>query len=271
MHHVDHAESGFLPLLWNGRRDELAQMCDFFYTHFPDGEGLKRMGRVLKDHLTQLGTDLLVTRNSKLRPSPSCSSQGDPPPCAPEICVLSEKQREAIDEEYVMGLISLYESYSSLLHRSLFVAMTEAFSQLLGSQGENHNHANLLSSFCDCILRRKASLKLSSDREMEIHLENVVQLFALLPDKDLFLETYQDLLAKRLLTNKSFSDEMERHAISLFKLQSGATAKIEDMLTDIFSGRGQRELFREHLAKLNSGSTDQELETSTLSFLFVSG
>jgi hypothetical protein len=253
MHHVDHAEHGFLSLLCNDRRqDELAQMCGFFHTHFPSGEGLQRMRSLLKDHLIQLGTDLLAARNSKLRPSPSC-----PPPGAHEIRV-PEKQREEINGEYVMGLISLYEKYTSLLHPSLRGAIADAFSQLLGSEGETDNHADLINGFCDCLLRGKTSLQLSSDREVELCLENAVQLFAHLPDKDLFLATYRDLLAKRLLTGKSSSDEMERHAISLLKLQcrgGDSTARIEGMLLDIFSGRDQRELFRRHLlAGVNCGS-----------------
>ena len=66
-------------------------------------------------------------------------------------------------------------------------------------------------------------------------LEKVVQLFSFLQDKDMFNEYYRKALAKRLLNDKSASDELERSLISKLKLRCGQqfTTKLDGMITDI--------------------------------------
>lgn len=46
--------------------------------------------------------------------------------------------------------------------------------------------------------------------QVEEYLAKVVQLFSYLTDKDLFAEIYRNQLAKRLLNQRSASDDMER-------------------------------------------------------------
>jgi cullin 1 len=54
---------------------------------------------------------------------------------------------------------------------------------------------------------------------MEEYLEKTVQMFSYLTDKDLFAEIYRNQLAKRLLNQRSASDEMERLMIGKLKLR----------------------------------------------------
>ena len=58
---------------------------------------------------------------------------------------------------------------------------------------------------------------------MEEYLEKTVQMFSYLTDKDLFAEIYRNQLAKRLLNQRSASDEMERLMIGKLKLRLGLT------------------------------------------------
>lgn len=60
-------------------------------------------------------------------------------------------------------------------------------------------------------------------------ISQTVQLFAYLTDKDLFAEIYRNQLAKRLLNQKSASDDMERVMIGKLKMKCGAqfTTKME--------------------------------------------
>ena len=55
--------------------------------------------------------------------------------------------------------------------------------------------------------------------QMEEYLEKTVQMFSYLTDKDLFAEIYRNQLAKRLLNQRSASDEMERLMIGKLKLR----------------------------------------------------
>jgi cullin 1 len=59
--------------------------------------------------------------------------------------------------------------------------------------------------------------------QMEEYLEKTVQMFSYLTDKDLFAEIYRNQLAKRLLNQRSASDEMERLMIGKLKLRYGYT------------------------------------------------
>ena len=58
--------------------------------------------------------------------------------------------------------------------------------------------------------------------------------FPLIENKDIFLDTYQRLLSKRLLRGKGISIDTEKLAIAFMKLHSGAsyTVKLEGMLHD---------------------------------------
>ena len=67
-----------------------------------------------------------------------------------------------------------------------------------------------------------------SDEEIEATLEKVVRLLAYINDKDLFAEFFRKKLARRLLQEKSSSDEHERSILSRLKQQCGAqfTSKV---------------------------------------------
>jgi hypothetical protein len=58
--------------------------------------------------------------------------------------------------------------------------------------------------------------------------------FPLIENKDIFLDTYQGLLSKRLLGGKRLSIDAEKLVIALMKLHSGVsyTVKLEGMLND---------------------------------------
>lgn len=64
---------------------------------------------------------------------------------------------------------------------------------------------------------------------MEEYLEKTVQMFSYLTDKDLFAEIYRNQLAKRLLNQRSASDEMERLMIGKLKLRCGKAAMFPDV------------------------------------------
>ena len=58
-----------------------------------------------------------------------------------------------------------------------------------------------------------------TEAEFDSQLEEIIALIGFTPDKDVFKAFYSTQLAKRLLLNKSASDDMERNMI--IKLQQG--------------------------------------------------
>ena len=67
-----------------------------------------------------------------------------------------------------------------------------------------------------------------SDDAVEDLLDKVVRLLAYISDKDLFSEFYRKKLARRLLSERSASDDHERSILTRLKQQCGAafTSKV---------------------------------------------
>lgn len=106
-----------------------------------------------------------------------------------------------------------------------------------------------MSTFCDRIL--KSGGEKLSETEVEKSLDQIVQLFSFLNDKDLFAEIYRNQLAKRLLNQRSASDDAEKQMIGKLKLQCGTqfTSKMEGMLNDLAVGNEQKSDFDQRMEK----------------------
>jgi cullin 1 len=83
------------------------------------------------------------------------------------------------------------------------------------------------------------------DEAMEETLDKVVKLLAYVSDKDLFSEFYRKRLARRLLQDRSASDEHERAVLARLKQQCGAqfTSKMEGMVNDLHMAREKQRQF----------------------------
>ena len=86
-------------------------------------------------------------------------------------------------------------------------------------------------------------------------MEKFVKLFAHLADKDIFIESFKNLLAKRLLSEKSESIDYERCIVTKLKVNCGrqVTDSIEGMMNDL-------ELAKEFSKKYEAHKTDKTIE-----------
>jgi cullin 1 len=109
---------------------------------------------------------------------------------------------------------------------------------------------------CVCRILKTGSTEKLSDEEIEDYLEKTVSLFSYLSDKDFFQDVYRNQLAKRLLNQRSASDEMEKLMIAKLKLKCGAqfTAKMEGMLNDLSIGADHAKSFEEYLKVASSAN-----------------
>ncbi|CAM9668719.1 unnamed protein product [Phaeothamnion confervicola] len=96
---------------------------------------------------------------------------------------------------------------------------------------------------------------------MDDYLTKVVQLFSYLTDKDLFAEIYRQQLARRLLNQRSASDDMERAMIGKLKLRCGAqfTGKMEGMMNDLAIGVDHQNEFTAHVRELADKGEPKDL------------
>ena len=88
-----------------------------------------------------------------------------------------------------------------------------------------------------------------SEAEIEVVLDKAMVLFRFLQEKDVFERYYKCHLAKRLLQNKSFSDDSEKNVISKLKTEcgSGFTSKLEGMFKDMTVSNTIMDEFKQHI------------------------
>ena len=162
------------------------------------------------------------------------------------------------DPKFVKALIELHEKYLGVVKtdfsgHSLFQkALKDAFVEVVNKNVGQYTNAELMSTFCDSIL--KSGGEKLSESEVEEKLDRIVQLFSYLTDKDMFAEIYRNQLAKRLLNQRSTSDDAEKLMIAKLKMQCGTqfTSKMEGMLADLAVGASQRSEVRTSDAKVDT-------------------
>ncbi|KAI4815712.1 hypothetical protein KUCAC02_005847 [Chaenocephalus aceratus] len=89
----------------------------------------------------------------------------------------------------------------------------------------------------------------SLKQEVESILDKAMVLFRFMQEKDVFERYYKQHLARRLLTNKSVSDDSEKNMISKLKTECGCqfTSKLEGMFRDMSISNTTMDEFRQHL------------------------
>jgi len=224
--------SGCRNLLQDEKKDDIARLFRLFSS--VDG-GLVPIAKILREHITKMGEEIVNKRETSMEKAASA------------------KERDALDPAFIQSLLELHEKYLSLVQEqfqghSLFQkALKEAFEVFVNHDVGKTSNAELISSFCDRVLKTGGA-KLS-DTQIESYLERSVQLFSYISDKDMFSEIYRNQLAKRLLMGRSASDDAERSMIAKLKLRCGAqfTAKIEGMVKDLLTGDEFKKKFKEYI------------------------
>jgi cullin 1 len=142
------------------------------------------MAEILKQHIATLGSDIIEQRMARMEGG---DKEGEG----------KEKEKETADDpQFVRDLLDLHDKFITVVNRefcgnALFQkALKDAFVEVVNRDTGKFKSADLLSSFCDRVLKTGSSEKLS-DTEMEEQLEKTVQMFSYLTDKDFFAEIYR--------------------------------------------------------------------------------
>ncbi|KAG5641761.1 hypothetical protein DXG03_004273 [Asterophora parasitica] len=136
--------------------------------------------------------------------------------------------------------------------------MGDAFTA--GFKARRNKPAEMIAKYLDHAMRKGQGSK--SDAEFEALLDSVLALYRYTEDKDVFRTFYHRSLAKRLLLERSASDDFE--AAMLKKLKEKYDPEFgmgEDMFKDLALSR---EAMREYHSKLDSGSPGHKLSAMVL-------
>ncbi|KAL9707454.1 hypothetical protein quinque_010972 [Culex quinquefasciatus] len=128
----------------------------------------------------------------------------------------------------------------------------------------NSKSPEYLSLFIDDKLKK--GCKGMSEQEIETILDKTMVLFRYLLEKDVFERYYKAHLAKRLLLNKSVSDDSEKNMISKLKTECGCqfTSKLEGMFKDMSVSNTVMEEFKNHISNDPSALDGVELSVRIL-------
>jgi cullin 1 len=233
---LEKEHSGCHALLRDDKVEDLSRMFRLF-SKIP--KGLDPVSSIFKQHVTEEGTALV-----KLAEDAASNKKAE----KRDIIGLQE-------QVFVRKVIELHDKYLAYVndcfqnHTLFHKALKEAFEIFCNKGVAGSSSAELLATFCDNILKKGGSEKLS-DEAIEDTLEKVVKLLAYISDKDLFAEFYRKKLARRLLFDKSANDDHERSILTKLKQQCGGqfTSKMEGMVTDLTLAKENQTSFEEYLS-----------------------
>lgn len=230
-------ETGVVYLLDNDKRDDLARMHRMFSLV---DNGLGPISQAFRQYVTDRGNKIVDERVESTKQ-------------------LASKAEALGDPSFIQMLLDLHDRFKGIVQEcfsqdSLFQkSLKEAFEVFINRDIGKYSFAQLMSSFCDRILK-KSGERLSDD-QVELLLTKMVELFSFLSDKDLFAEVYRNQLSKRLLYETSASEDAEKSMIAKLKMKCGAqfTSKLEGMITDLSLASDLQKDFREHAEQLADG------------------
>ncbi|KAJ0601856.1 putative cullin protein, neddylation [Helianthus annuus] len=249
---LEKEHSGCHALLRDDKVVDLSRMYRLF-SKIP--KGLEPVSTMFKQHVTAEGTTLVKQAED----------------------AASNKKAEKRDvaglqeQVFVRKVIELHDKYLAYVndcfsnHTLFHKALKEAFEVFCNKGVAGSSSAELLATYCDNILKKGGSEKLS-DEAVEDMLDKVVKLLAYISDKDLFAEFYRKKLARRILFDKSANDEHERSILTKLKQQCGGqfTSKMEGMVTDLALAKENQPHFEEYLSNNSNVSPGIDLTVTVL-------
>ncbi|XP_077580980.1 cullin-3-B-like [Stigmatopora nigra] len=171
---------------------------------------------------------------------------------------LREQGRALVSEEgegknpvdFIQGLLELKMVFDHFLQESF--NNDKLFKQTIAGDFEyflnlNSRSPEYLSLFIDDKLKK--GVRGLTEQEVELILDKTMVLFRFLQEKDVFERYYKQHLGRRLLSNKSVSDDLEKSMISKLKTECGCqfTSKLEGMFRDMTISNTTMDEFRRHV------------------------
>jgi len=243
---VEMENSGVVFMLTNQRTDDLACMY-LLFKRVSDGH--RTIADCLSSHLRGQGKALVTQEDDG-----TGTTTGGGAASANAIT-------------YVQNLLDLKDKFDCFL-RSSFDS-DRFFKQTIAGDFEfflnlNKRSPEYLSLFIDDKLKK--GVKGLSDAEVESVLDKSMILFRFLQEKDAFEEYYKRHLARRLLNQKSASDDSEKMMISKLKTECGCqfTSKLEGMFKDMTLSNSINDEFKNYLCNVNKNMHGVDLTVRVL-------
>lgn len=176
--------------------------------------------------------------------------------------IVKNEDLDAKPLDMIKQLIDMHQRYYELLETSFSTrklgelhydpafseAVKMAFDDIVN---ENERLPEYLSIYLDSKLKKGKNQ--IAESEVDPLFDKIIALFRHLRHKDLFEKYYKSHLARRLLDDKSQSDEAEKSFITKLKTEFGYqfTMKLEGMFNDMKISRENEDLYKKHMESHN--------------------
>jgi len=231
-----------------------------------EGSGVESMLRDWKVEDLRLVFDVLSLSSGALKPCIElvrtyATNQG-------LALVKDNKDLEEKPLDMVHETINLKEKYDDLLEKAFSTnekgtitkdkefanAVKKAFDDVVNTNARFHEY---LSLYVDSKLKTGKTQIL--ENEFDVLFDKVISLFRHMKDKDVFEKYYKTHLAKRLLGQRSQSDEAEKSFISKLKTEFGYqfTSKLEGMFTDMKVSKDSMDKFKSYQSDTGKKTTSR--------------
>ncbi|KAI5704858.1 hypothetical protein M8J75_009498 [Diaphorina citri] len=268
---VEMENSGVIHMLQNQKTEDLACMYKLF-SRVTDG--LKTMSECVSQYLREQGKALVKEDDASSVTTASSTTGVATTPCVPGTSSSGTgggggggSGNNAI--VFVQNLLDLKDKLDHFLHNSF--ANDKIFKQMIASDFEyflnlNHKSPENLSLFIDDKLKK--GVKGMTELDIETVLDKTMVLFRFLQEKDVFERYYKQHLAKRLLLDKSVSDDSEKNMISKLKTECGCqfTSKLEGMFKDMTISNTLMEEFKESVNTASLAGVDLSVRVLTTGY-----
>ncbi|CAB9522036.1 Cullin-3 [Seminavis robusta] len=183
--------------------------------------------------------------------------------------LIEDQQKGSSDPPaFVRGVLAMRERYERIVsvsfrgEKKTQKRMREAFEDFLNVDARA---SSCLAVYVDELLR--TGLRGATEEQVTEQLQKVIIVFRYLSDKDVFESFYKQHLAKRLLGNRSVSDDAERAMVSQLKAECGYqfTSKLEGMFNDMRISRDMRDTYKNYRRSQSQqqGKLDMEVDVLT--------
>ncbi|KAJ0011656.1 hypothetical protein NQD34_012631 [Periophthalmus magnuspinnatus] len=176
--------------------------------------------------------------------------------------LVSEEGEGKNPVDYIQGLLDLKTRFDRFLLESF--NNDRLFKQTIAGDFEyflnlNSRSPEYLSLFIDDKLKK--GVKGLTEQEVESILDKAMVLFRFMQEKDVFERYYKQHLGRRLLSNKSVSDDSEKNMISKLKTECGCqfTSKLEGMFRDMSISNTTMDEFRQHIQTTSASLSGVDL------------
>lgn len=252
IHELVEMESGVRFMIDNDRVDELNLIYDL-NSRVDDKK--TELTRAIQKRIVEMGTDIndAAIAASQAPAAAPPSESGDKGKGPAQEKALNQQTVAAI--KWVEDVLQLKDKFEIIWKDSfqsdniLQTALTRSFADFINSPTFPRS-SEYISLFID--ENMKKGIKGKTEMEVDAVLDKAIILLRYVQDKDLFERYYKKHLCRRLLMNKSISNEVEKQMISKMKIELGNnfTLKLEAMFKDMTISEELTSGFKKHVEGL---------------------